>query len=229
MTEVGHHLLGYLKEHPLFFGKVYTFNLCPATYAHVSHWPATLSRASMEAALESPRASQRLSHWLLEKESIAGTFVEDFSEAPRQLALLDASIIQRLFLYTGAALLHERIAHVVAREARQALESQLGADIYSFAVRRASLMIGQRPELPALAESGEDLFSDVLSVAQRCFEACFSGSEMAFKARFRLKLPAALEWQWGSVSTPETAAQAWAFLKRLLSREVDPDALSCFD
>ncbi len=223
------HLLSKdFKERPALFRRVYAFNYCPEDYVHPSHWPQNLKTEWVHAVSNCSLAKKKLAFWLLQKQGVWGTFVDNFEKEPLWLALLEASQIQELFLYGGAALMHQRISQVVSREERQALEAQLGSHIYTFALKRASLMLGSLPSVLAEKEALQDLFEGVLHAACALFEACFSAADKALKMRFALKLPMSLEWDWDKSYSDDVALKAWQFLKRLLLREIDSDALSCF-
>jgi len=118
----------------------------------------------------------------------------DFGDPRRRLALLDGPALVRLVDLAGAGLLHARIGRVIERAEVRRLREALGTDVYGFAVRRASLLIGPRwPSAPWVEpEPTGDLLDLVRPAGLRCLESWLSGQPRPLAARVVLKLPSGL-------------------------------------
>jgi hypothetical protein len=218
--------LSYWEEKPSLWAAIYTFNIAPATYIHPSHWPAGLLSYSIEAILKDPKAEASLSQWILEEHKLKGEFLSDFEAEYRRIALLEPKTLQKLFLFMGTALNHERIAKILSKNERQILESQLGADAYRFGLKQAPLMIGPKAPWMPIISNEKPLFEIVLESALQAFQMVFAQAEYGIKKRIELKLPSALQWQWNPSVPDATIASAFRFTKRILTKISEPKALT---
>jgi len=214
------------EHHPDLFQMAYIFNCMPALYVHSSYWPTAFKKEHIRILLANRHTQAALSALVLEQAGIAGTFVEDFSCPAWRLALFPPRIIQKLFLYVGAALCHERIRAVVEKDQQKALKTQLGEDIYHFAVKGAALVINPHIQLPA--QEDQDLFSHILKTAQQALALHFAGAPLGLTVRFALKLPAALKWEWIKSNTHPSSAGASSLIQKILIRHIAPEVAPCF-
>ena len=149
---------------------------------------------AVERLLESPRARAKLAGPVLDRLGVDPREEVDFGDSRRWLALLDGSALVRLVDLAGAALLHAQIGRVIERAGVRRLREALGAEVYSFAVRRAPLLIGPRsPAAPWVEpELTGDLLDQVRPAGLRCLESWLSGQPRPLAARVVLKLPSDL-------------------------------------
>jgi hypothetical protein len=149
---------------------------------------------AVERLLESPRARAKLADPVLDRLGVDPREEVDFGDPARWLALLDGSALVRLVGLAGAALLHAQISRVIERAGVRRLREALGAEVYSFAVRRAPLLIGPRsPAAPWVEpELAGDLLDQVRPAGLRCLESWLSGQPRQLAARVVLKLPSDL-------------------------------------
>jgi hypothetical protein len=149
---------------------------------------------AVERLLESPRARAKLADPVLDRLGVDPREEVDFGDSARRLALLDGPALVRLADLAGAALLHAQISSVIDRAGVRRLREALGAEVYSFAVRRAPLLIGPRwPAAPWVEpELTGDLLDQVRPVGLRCLESWLSGQPRPLAARVVLKLPSDL-------------------------------------
>ena len=146
---------------------------------------------AVERLLESPRARAKFAEPVLDRLGVDPREEVDFGDPPRRLALLDGPALVRLVALAGAGLLHARIGRVIERAGVRRLREALGAEVYSFAVRRAPLLIGPRsPAAPWVEpELTGDLLDQVRPAGLRCLESWLSGQPRPLAARVVLKLP----------------------------------------
>ncbi|MTW12628.1 YscK family type III secretion system sorting platform protein [Pseudoduganella eburnea] len=111
------------------------FNLFPATYAHAS-WIARLGRdlPLAEGIDDSPFWMRRLSLALLQACKLDQDFDFDFSDRAKNIALLDAAVLERCARLMAGLLVREQIRHVVLGADMVALERTLGRDSLRFAL-----------------------------------------------------------------------------------------------
>jgi len=149
---------------------------------------------AVERLLESPRGQAKLADPVLDRLGVDPHEEVDFGDPARRLALLDGPALVRLADLAGAALLHAQIGRVIDRDGVRRLREALGAEVYSFAVRRAPLLIGPRsPAAPWVEpELTGDLLDRVRPAGLRCLESWLSGQPRPLAARVVLKLPSDL-------------------------------------
>lgn len=218
--------LGYWQENPRLWTAIYHFNTALASYTHPSHWPERITSETIQTLLAHSRTEGHLSEWLLETHKLQGSFLSDFEDLKRRLPLLDAKILQKLFLYVGAALNHQKIIKVLSKNERQALKTQLGEDVYRFGIKEAPLMIGNQASWMPTDNPTQEIFESVLSSAIAVFEMIFSEAEYGIKKRIELKLPAALTWTWPQDIPKEQSDRAFQFVQRLLKKLFHPQEIS---
>ncbi|HQU09547.1 MAG TPA: SctK family type III secretion system sorting platform protein, partial [Opitutales bacterium] len=182
-----------------------------------------------EALMECARVRGRARAWLLDSLGIAQSFDFDFQRPARRLMLVDVGFMQRLFFYVGAGLVSDRIAHLVAKTERTALQQKLGEGIYLFAVKRAPFLRNIAPKLPVLEHTTGAVFEDMLHAARQCLECCYSGEPRAFTERLRLRFPAHIPWNFDESYAPELKEQCWGYMHRILTRDIAPHTASCFE
>jgi len=111
------------------------FNLFPATYAHAS-WIARMGRhlPLAEGLDDSPFWVRRLSLALLQACELDQEFDFDFSDRTKNIALLDAAVLERCARLMAGLLVREQIRHVVRGADMAAIERALGREALRFAL-----------------------------------------------------------------------------------------------
>lgn len=209
-----------LIQDPQSWSVIYTFNQKCATYAHPSHWPQNLKPQIIQKLINWPKSCYLLSEYLLQSLQAQGSYIEDFSTEIAHFALIDTTKLQKLFLYSGAGLWHERLSRILSKEKRQLLESQITKDVYEFALKKAPLTLGKKPPFLFFNTPTEDLYEDIIMASQRLFEGALYNTPYALRARIAFKLPAAIRWDWTTPVEDSTQTLSWNFLKRILLKEL---------
>ncbi len=217
-----------LREKLPLFHLIYQFNVGLAEYTHASHLEGLISKELLDAVCKRESGARGLSRILLKHFSLEDSFCLDFEPVHRRLALVSEVTLQKLFFYAGAALLHERITHIIAKDELAQLKEDLGKNVYFFAVKRAPFLVSTRPGLSSLEAPSPNLFVDLIRAAEECFSWCFGGEPQEITQRLMLKFPKRLKWHFDNNPTPEEREAAWQFLHRILIKEVGPDWKSCF-
>jgi len=111
------------------------FNLFPATYAHAS-WIARMAPhlPFAEGLDDSPFWVRRLSLALLRACELDQDFDFEFSDRTKNIALLDAAVLERCARLMAGLLVREQIRHVVLGADMVALERALGREALRFAL-----------------------------------------------------------------------------------------------
>lgn len=123
------------------------FNLFPATYAHAS-WIARISRHvpqpdRFNEPCDSPFWLRRLSLALLRACKVEQDFDFDFSERTKNIALLDAAVLERCARLMAGLLVRDQVRQVVLGADMMAIERTLGRETHRF-------VLGWTAPLPAL-------------------------------------------------------------------------------
>lgn len=158
----------------------------------------------------------------------------NFSEESQRLALLDTVTLERLCLLFSAAVHAEELARVIAREQVLDLRREIGADVFSYALKRGRYQIGALRDiltvptsfgtlgrrigilassLPALtASEWPEALKELTMRRTPCFNGVSSSTEAFCPALQR-----------------EQRRALWFTMKKLLLREVAPEWAPCFD
>lgn len=182
------------------------FNLFPATYAHAS-WIARMGRhlplaVGLDTPCDSPFWVRRLSLALLQSCNLDQDFDFDFSERAKNIALLDAAVLERCARLMAGLLVRDQVRHVVLGVDMMAIERTLGRETLRFALGwTAPLPVlgyvfhphgAAFPENEAWTRRAVGLVSALLGDAPR-----------ATLARMQFKFPR----DWGSLQRPALQEQ----------------------
>lgn len=215
-------LINYWEENPTLWDAIYQFNTSVASYTHPSHWPEAIPAKTINELLAHDRTKNDLSQWLLETHKLQDSFLSDFENAKHRLSLLDAKVLQKIFLYIGSALNQHKISKILSKNEREMLESQLGRDVFRFAIKEAPLMLGHTSAWVILENDQSEIFESVLHAAMKIFEMIFAQAPYGVKKRIELKLPAALQWAWPTNVSEEDSNRAFQLIRRFLKKLFDP-------
>ena len=179
------------------------FNLFPATYAHAS-WIARLGRhlPLAEGLDDSPLWVRRLSLALLQASKLEQDFDFNFSEPTKNIALLDAAVLERCARLMAGLLVREQIRHVVLSADMMAIERTLGREAHRFALGWTAPLpvLGYvfHPHGAAFPEHG-----DWTRRAVGLVSALLGTAPNATLARLQLRFPC----DWGSLQRPDLQEQ----------------------
>ena len=119
---------------------VWEFNYKPERYVHDS-WLSNLPNAELLQKLiaedSGNQKATRLSHHLMSQLGFDGKFYFDFSDPITKLALWGTEDIQKLVYHVGILFYFDEIRHQITREEVKRFRSDLGVELYSFALNRA--------------------------------------------------------------------------------------------
>ncbi len=134
---------------------VWEFNYKPERFVHQS-WVSNLPNADLLQKLineDSSQKSTRLSHHLMSQLGFNGKFYFDFSDPITKLALWQANDLQRLVYHVGILFYFDDIRHKIARDEVRKYRSELGSDLYNFALVRAPKLKKKQLKQVALPSS----------------------------------------------------------------------------
>jgi hypothetical protein len=210
------------------FELVCQFNYNVAEYVHPSHLEGIINKELLDVISKDRTARTDMAKILLTRFELNDSPCFDFTSPRTRLALISEVTLQKLYFYVGAALLHERITRIISKDALNQLREQLGKNVYFFAIKRAPFLVSEKPKLESLETSSPDVFIDLIRVAGECIACCLSGEPVSVTRRFALKFPKKLAWHFEKKYSEEERAAAWAFVHRILIKEVGPTWKSCF-
>jgi hypothetical protein len=161
------------------------------------------------------------------RETGAGLW--DFQDETRRLALVEAETFHLMCLHWGAAVFSDDLAAVIEREEVARLKSQLGQDVYQFALNRGRFCLGSLKKIYRPEKA--DLESLSVSVLRRvglwavwvCAGDWPEELREKVESRFKTKLAGAP----GQPRSPQLAGATWPWLKRILL-EIAPQWQPCF-
>ena len=179
------------------------FNLFPATYAHAS-WIARLGRhlPLADGLDDSPFWMRRLSLALLQACQLDQDFDFDFAERTKNIALLDAAVLERCARLMAGLLVRDQIRHAVLSADMMAIERTLGREAHRFA-------LGWTAPLPLLGyvfHPHGAAFPDNEGWTRRAVGlagALLGDAPRATLARMQLRFPC----DWGSLQRPALQEQ----------------------
>lgn len=174
------------------------FNLFPATYAHAS-WIARMGpHLPLAEGLDgSPFWVRRLSLALLQACKLEQDFDFDFSDRMKNIAVLDAALLERCARLMAGLLVREQIRHVVRGADVAAIENTLGRESLRFA-------LGWTAPLPVLGyvfHPHGAAFPENEGWTRRAVglaSAVLGDAPRATLARMQLRFPC----DWGSLQRP---------------------------
>jgi YOP protein translocation protein YscK len=202
--------------------RLYEFNVLPARNAHPSFLTRFVADRAVLNALRTIDAPMRILSERLRADPLPPP-CWDFSDSRLQLAAMPQSALERLLAYVGSAICRNRIAHEIGGRSIRELDERFGCDLYSFAVKRAPIIVGRKEPLPYPVEAA-GLAESILATGRRTFEACFRDAPDGFLARFELLFPSDWKWEWRRTVEQSTTDAAWRLIIRIATREVDQNS-----
>jgi len=215
------------EQRPL-FELVCEFNFNLAEYVHPSQLEGVIAKDLLDLVSKKEMVRKDVAKVLLSHFGLSSSPCFDFTSPRRRLALVNEVTLQKLYFYVGAALLHERITRIISKEELEKLREDLGKNVYFFAIKRAPFLVADKPKLKSLETPTKEVFVDLIRAAEECFSCCFSGDPESVTRRFSLKFPKKLTWHFDKKHSDEEREAAWAFVHRILIKEVGPAWKTCF-
>jgi hypothetical protein len=118
---------------------VWEFNYKPERFVHHS-WVSNLPNADLIQKLineDSSQKSTRLSHHLMSQLGFDGKFYFDFSDPITKLALWHGNDLEKLVYHVGILFYFDEIRHKIAKNDVRKYRTELGSELYNFALKRA--------------------------------------------------------------------------------------------
>jgi len=171
------------------FHLVDEFNRLPSRYLHPTWARGWLPEAVWESLQNHKAVEKRLSRLILRRFGLQDSFIFDFDDPLRRLALLAAPDLGRLLMYTGICLNAGFIARTVGRESVVRIKTAIGEQGYRFALRKAPFLIGRMRFSLAGDLPAENFGHRISSCGIICLLTAFSEQPDALKKRLALKLP----------------------------------------
>ncbi len=170
---------------------VWEFNYKPERYVHDS-WLSNLPNAELLQRLiaedSGNQKATRLSHHLMGQLGFDGKFYFDFSDPITKLALWSTEDIQKLVYHVGILFYFDEIRHQITRDDVKKFRSELGVELYNFALNNA-------PRLKSKQLKQVDL-PNTMSIKQKVVTAglislftAMKGYPLALLKRLVVKLP----------------------------------------
>ncbi len=211
-----------LRSHKALFDLMDEFNRVPSRYLHDSWANSWIPSTVYERLKASKRAEKRLSEQILAYFDLNSDFIYDFEDPLRRLALLPPALLDRLVFFCGIAVNAPQIAKVVARDTLKSLKSNIGADAYRFALRKAAFLVGPKAFSSPSSACFEDFNAHARLCGLKCLEASFHNQPHALTARVALKFPRWQSPEFNNRVSPDDQKRSWLLLKKVLVYEVEP-------
>ena len=201
---------------------IYTFNICPAKYIHVSWIDHIIKGVFFERLRKNKRAEKRISSLILERFELEGKYFFDFEEQCRRLALIDLESLSNLVFFAGTALNAKRLSGIIERETLLSLKKDIGEKVYQFALKRAPILIG-RVEAPFVMEQQSSGYRQhIMQCGMKCLKACFDGEPAALTKRLLFKLHSRFSQDFEEQVQDIEKDRAWNIMRKILLMEVNP-------
>ncbi|MBF0320068.1 MAG: SctK family type III secretion system sorting platform protein [Nitrospirae bacterium] len=226
MTEGKDRLKELFNKRDTLLGRMYEFNELPVRYMHTDWYGAIGLDEPLSLLIDkSARGQRRLSDYILSKCAIDAREFYSFGRGLDIIALLDAEPLKTLVLLCGVVNYSRYIRGIIDRQTVNKTIGALGAKVYDFAVKRATLLF---PDIGGKT-IGEGAVEDLaIGDGMDCLRRALNGADKAVIKRMHLKLPKRFveHWHDGAAIEPVdegTAAEAAFIAKRILLKEIKPE------
>lgn len=215
----------WLTGRPELSAMIVRFNTHLASSVHPQRIADRVSAPVLEKLAGSPRGQRRLSGMLCQWWNLNPDGYYDFQPTWRRFALLSFPVLNRLMVFLGAAASCTGLSRIIRRDELNAIRTELGADVFDFAVRQSRLMpfgddLEQRP-LPRNAEIAAQ-------VGWEQFQLCLRGESEELTRRLELKLPPALSLNTAGAEDPVARSRIVSVMQKILVKELKPELGPCF-
>ena len=169
---------------------VWEFNYKPESYVHKS-WISNLPNAALIQKLISEgddKKSTRLSHHLMSELGFDGKFYFDFSDSLTRVALLSSTDLQVLVMHLGLMFHFDDIRHTIIKDLVVKYRSELGEDLYQFALTTAPKLKDKQLKTIELPK-GMPIKKKILVSGLVCLFTAVKENPAALLKRLVVKLP----------------------------------------
>ncbi len=169
---------------------VWEFNYKPERYVHES-WVSNLPNAALLRKLITEDSSQqatRLSHHLMNQLGFNGKFYFDFKDPVTRLALWHGEDLKTLIYHVGILFFFDDIRKKITRTEVNQYRSELGAELYNFALLRAP-KIKERQLKHLDFPASMSIKQQVLMAGLLSLFTAMQGYPLPLLKRFVIKLP----------------------------------------
>lgn len=210
------------------FAQIYDFNQLISKYIEQSHIVQFPNVANYwEIFKKIGRIQKKLSNLLLKYFKLENKTFYSFEDPRLRIALLDVKTLNDLLLYAGAVLYSDKINKIILKKDLLSLKESIGEDIYFFATKKASLLIGFAPKMNLVTEKAIDN-KTLFEGGKECLQMCLAQEDQGLTERLILKFPKSVSWNFNSPVSEEQKTKAWNFLYKILIKEVNPEVKRCF-
>jgi len=215
------------KANPDLFRVVYDFNCRPQFWLHSAVTEELPHAVVVRALAGAAHGGSHLAAWLSKTLGLgAQEAVWDFQEPRRRLALLSPESLLKLARFAGAALCWPRLSSVIGRTEIQEIKAAIGEDAYSFALRRARLLVAQKDAL--VPQSGEPLMPQVIEAGWSLVATAASDDADSVQQRLMLKLPPSVAKKTVRPVDPDLRARAWSLIRKISPAVFTEGESKCF-
>ncbi len=215
------------KVNPDLFRVIYDFNCRPQFWLHSTLMEGLPQSGVVRALAGATHGSGHLSCWLSKTLGLDPGEVEwDFQEPRRRLTLLGPASLARLACFAGAALCWRQLSAIIGRVQIQEVKTALGEDAYSFALRRARLLVSQNDA--AISVAGEPLVDHAINMGWNLLATAASDDADCVQQRFMLKLPPAIAKKTVRPVETELRARAWGLIRKITPAALSEGESKCF-
>lgn len=216
-----------LEKQGLFY-LVHEFNHSPGGYINYEYVDDWITEEMLQKIRTNSLAIKQFSKLVSDRFALTDQYFYDFAEPRLRLALVSPAVLNKLFLYAGAAYCSENIAKVIDRESVINLREIMGNELYLFALKRAPLLVPEKPNIKIPSEDTHTLYQNVMTASQLCFEMVFAGAPHNLIRRLTLKFSKAIDWNFNISLTSNDRDKVWTFLHRILIKEIASEWSPCF-
>lgn len=215
------------KANPDLFRVIYDFNCRPQFWLHAAVMESLPHSGIVRALAGATHGGGHLSAWLSKTLGLAPLEAEwDFQETRRRLALLGPASLERLACFAGAALCWPQLSAIIGRAQIQEIKIALGEEAYSFALRRARMLVPQQESLVSAAS--ESLVDHVISTGWNLLATAASDDADSVQQRFMLKLPPAVAEKTVRPVEATLRARAWGLIRKISPAALTEGESKCF-
>ncbi len=170
---------------------VWEFNFRPDHYTHDSWLEQMPDGPLIKKLVGKQRSAERIVEYLLKRFNLENQVFFNFSNSLTRIALWSGSDLEKLIMHTGAIFYYTKVRRIVVRDEVEAIQKELGNDIFLFMQSRATLMKGKMAldiQLPDHLGTKNSL----IAAGLLCLHEALQDYPQALRKRLMLKLP--YEW-----------------------------------
>jgi len=215
------------KANPDLFRVVYDFNCRPQFWLHTAVVEKLPHAAVVRALAGAVHGGDHLSAWLSKTLGLdSQEAVWEFQESRRRLVLLSPHSLSHLARFAGAALCWPRLSSIIGRAQIREVKDAIGEDAYSFALRRARLLVAQDDTL--VPQADEPLVPQVIEAGWNLLATAASDDADSVQQRLMLKLPPEVAKKTVRPVDPGLRTRAWSLIRKICPAVFTEGESKCF-